>query len=79
MELFPQKGGTLWKLFIAMLRRKNLWSGSFSGAVEMLLLAFVYYSCSTLYPDNKISYKSDSLETQCHAMVPAKVNLIYLI
>lgn len=63
-----------------MLRRENFWSGSFSGAVEMLLLAFVFYNCSKLYPDNKISYKFDSLKTtQCHAIVPAKMNLIYLM
>lgn len=48
-------------------------------AVEMLLLAFVYHNCTTLYPGNKISYKSDSLKIQCHAMVPAKVNLSHLI
>jgi len=48
-------------------------------AVEMLLMAFVYHNCSTLYPGNKIGCKSDSLKTQCHAMVPAKVNLSHLI
>lgn len=45
-------------------------------AVEMLLFIMIV---STLYPGNKISYEYDSLRTQCHAMVPEKVNLGHLI
>lgn len=53
--------------------------GLVETAVEKPLLAFVYNNCSTLYPGNKISYKSDSLKTQCQAVVPAKVILSHLI